>query len=102
MTTPQMVRDTSGAPVQALAPLTTQALAVGVASASVAVTTPATLVRLAATADMYVAFGVGSATATTSSMFFPAGAEIFNVSGYTHIAAIVASGTATLTVTRLQ
>ena len=103
MSNPQLVRDSSGAPVQALRPAETAALSVSGTTARVAVPSGSNIARLAATGDVHVAFGDSSVEATTSSMFFPAGVEVFNAIAYTHVAAIAASGvsSATLTVTRL-
>jgi hypothetical protein len=102
MSLPQLVRDTSGAAVQALLPDTTVTIATSGSSQSVAMPSNTLLSRLAANVDVFVAFGNSGVTATTSSMLFPSGAEVFNVqkTGWTHVAVLnagVTSGVFTLT-----
>ena len=91
MTNPQMVRDTSGAAVQALLPDATSTLSLSGASGRVILPTNTNLVRIATTVDCYIAFGDSSVVATTNSMLFPTGADVFNVnrSDITHVAAIL-------------
>lgn len=105
MTKPQMVRDTNGTAVQALYPLSTAVLAVSGTTARVILPAATELVRVACTGDCHIEFGGSGVTATTSSMLFPAGAEVFNVqdANITYIAAIAASGvsSATLTATKM-
>lgn len=51
----------------------------------------------AGTAAVFVRFGTGTATATTSDMYMPAGAiEVFDKGTNDKVAAITASGTATV------
>lgn len=92
---PQMVRDTSGGVVQALLPSTNVALSVTGSSARVELPTSTDLVRIAATVDVYLEFGGSGVVATSSSMLFPAGAEIFNVqdAAITHVAALIVGAT---------
>lgn len=101
---PQMVRDTNGDVVQALLPSTTASLSVTGSSARVALPTSTDLVRIAASVDVYIEFGGSGVTATSSSMLFPAGAEIFNVqdASITHVAALLVGATpGALTATKM-
>jgi hypothetical protein len=95
MSDPQLVRDTSGAAVQALLPDSTSVLSVSGSTSRVAMPDSTNLVRIATTIDVYLAFGDGSVTATSSSMLFPAGAEVFNVNKtpWTHVAALMVGAT---------
>lgn len=95
MTNPQMVRDTSGAAVQALLPASTVALSVSGSSSRVEMPADTNLVRIASSVDCYVEFGGASVAATSSSMLFPAGAEVFNVNrtDITHVAALLVGAT---------
>jgi hypothetical protein len=60
---------------------------------------PTALVQNSGPDDVYVAFGTGAVTATTSSTLVQSGQAVsFNVGSSTHIAAITASGTAELSI----
>ena len=105
MTTPQMIRDTSGGLVQALCPNSTVNGVVNVSSARIALPDPIDLVRIASNVDCYLQFGDSNITATTSSMLFPAGAEIFSTPGpdITHVAFLLVGSTAgIISVTRMK
>lgn len=104
MTKPQMVRDTAGGLVQALRPSTNVSLSVTTSSARVALPSETALIRIATTVDVYLAFGNSGVTATTSSMLFPAGTEVFTIDddNITHVAAVlVASTSGPLTATKM-
>jgi hypothetical protein len=97
MSKPQMVYDTSGSAVQALQPDQNVTLNVTTSSARVTLPTNTSLVRIACLVDVYLEFGGSSVTATTSSMLFPAGTEIFNIQAATttHVAALLVGTTST-------
>lgn len=88
MSQPQLVRDTSGTAVQALLPSGNTTLSTTGSSQRITLPADTRLVRLATTVDTYVAFGTATVTASTSSMLFPIGAEIFNINdvAITHVA----------------
>ena len=94
-TLPSMPRDNGNAAVQALCPYSTTVLSVSSSSARVALPTNSRVVRLACNQDIHVAFGDNTVTATTNSMLFPFGAEVFNIAplGATHIAALTTGAT---------
>ena len=104
MLRPQMVRDTSGGVVQALQPTENVTLNVTTSSARVQLPSDTELVRIAALVDVYLQFGGSGVTATTSSMLFPAGTEVFNTqdAATTHVAALlVGTSSSTLTATKM-
>lgn len=89
-----LLSDTSGRAVQSVSLAGTPAkITIGAASASVAIPTVhgevAKMVRVASNGNCYIAFGIGSATATSDSTLFPQGVEVLTVpKGATHVAAI--------------
>jgi hypothetical protein len=104
MLKPQMVRDTSGGVVQALQPTENVTLNVTISSARVQLPSDTELVRIATLVDVYLQFGGSGVTATTSSMLFPAGTEVFNTQAATttHVAALlVGTASSTLTATKM-
>lgn len=84
-------------PVQALEPGASVTLAIGVATANVALVAGAAIIRIGNDVDMYLAFGTGSVTVdTTDDIFVAAGAEFFVVPlGATHVAVISSDGATT-------
>ena len=96
MAKPNMTRDVSGAPVQALTPMSTTAV-ITTSPSTATQALPAGLVsgeivRVAATQDIYLEFGDVSITATTASLLVPAGVEYFVVPPRsTHFAALQVS-----------
>jgi hypothetical protein len=91
MSSVNMVRDSSGAPLQALRINGTTATAT-TSGTTARVALPGglgegELCRIAATADTYVQFGNSAVDATADSVLFPAGVEYVVVpSGSTHLA----------------
>ena len=88
MSTPQLVRDTSGTAVQALLPSGNTTQTTSGSSQRITLPNDTKLVRIASTVDVYVAFGGSGVNASSSSMLFPIGAEIFNIHDplITHVA----------------
>lgn len=83
-------------------PISTVSLAVTTTTGRVATVGDASTIRIynAGTATVFVKFGGSSVTAATTDMPIPAGVvETFRTGTLTHVAAITASGTATLYVT---
>ncbi len=82
-------RDHNGVAVQSLYP--TEAVNVAMSASSQALTLPvsAKFIRVACTGNVYIEFGTGSVVATTSSVLFPAGVEMFSVpDAVTHVAVL--------------
>ena len=85
-------------------------LATGAASASVAIPNNASgqkarFVRILATADCYVRCGISGVSAAAGDMYVgagPAGREILNCHGATHIAAIQVAAAGTLNIVPLE
>ena len=104
MTTPTLVRDTGGAPVQAVKPTTNATFATSTTSARVAIPTDGVVFRVASNASGFIAFGDSGITASTSSMVFPAGVEVFNLkdTGHTHVAFILGTGSGNFSITSLK
>lgn len=96
-------QDQKGNAVQALAPSTNANVAIGAASANVALPAGAEVVRIAASCNCFINFGNSTITASGTSPVFNAGAEIFKVPvGATHIAVIQNGAvTGTLSATRM-
>lgn len=90
MTTPQLVRDTSGTAVQALLPQGNTNLTTSGSSQRITLPSDTRLVRIACTVDAYIEFGGSGVNATSSSMLFPIGAEVFNIQNptITHVAVL--------------
>lgn len=64
--------------------------------------TEGTIVRIASTTDIYVAFGTSSVTAGASDHLFPSGVEIVQVpDDATHIAYIQVSAAGRISITRM-
>jgi hypothetical protein len=83
-------------------PISTVSLAVTTSTGRVATVGDASTIRLynAGTATAFVKFGSVTVTAAVTDMPIPTGAiEVFRTGTLTHVAAITASGTATLYVT---
>ncbi len=82
-------RDNQGYAIQALAPDANVIVAIGAASANVALPTGAEVVRISAPVNCYIKFGTAGVTATGNDPAMNTGAEVFRVpTGATHIAAI--------------
>ncbi|HEY9817688.1 MAG TPA: hypothetical protein V6D20_18065 [Candidatus Obscuribacterales bacterium] len=95
MSNPNLVRDNNGGAVQALLPDTTVSGASSGSSSRLALPTSTSLVRLASSVDVYVELGGAGVNATSSSMLFPAGAEVFSVfpASITHVAFLLVGAT---------
>jgi hypothetical protein len=76
-----MPKDAQGASIQILAPGTSIVLSPNASSVSAAFPAGAKVLYIAATGDVWVKFGVGSATAAASagSFFIPGGVAFFAV-----------------------
>lgn len=85
---PQLPRDSGNDTVQAVCPVSTTTLNSSGSSQRVTLPVTTDIVRIASTVDLYVEFGGASVNATSSSMLFPAGAEVFSTIdlSITHIA----------------
>ena len=98
--------DRNSASVQVLGPgAYAGGFAVGVASASAALPTGTVggdIVRIAATQDCYIKFGLTGLTAASTDILFLAGAEFFKVpQAATHIAAIRVGSDGVVQVTKM-
>lgn len=84
-------RDVGNATIQAVFPVASSNMAVSGSTARVALPTETNIVRIASTVDVYLEFGGSGVNATSSSMLFPAGAEIFSCidNSVTHVAALI-------------
>lgn len=104
-------RDDDSSPVQVLSVAsngTAHLTATEGGSANLALPSGSNIVRVAATAPCWIAFGDAGVTAAASdinSLLFPAGAEMFFLrdSSYTHIAArsVLGQGSVLITATRM-
>ncbi len=99
---PTLPRDVNSSSIQALFPVATVNLSIS-SGGQVRGTLPdfTDLVRIAVNQDCYVEFGGSGVVATTSSMFFPIGAEVFACTdnGITHVSILgtqVAAGIASV------
>ena len=95
MTEPRLPRDSGSVAIQAVFPISTVSLPVSASSARVQLPTNTGVVRIASNVDVYLEFGGSGVTATTSSMLFPAGAEVFSCedNAVTHVAALIVGAT---------
>lgn len=88
--------DLNGRPLQSLSPTQTGVQMIALSGSSTRVPIPVTegqVVRIAASGNCHVAFGDSSIAATSSSMLFPVGVELFTLKPqWTHIAVIAESG----------
>jgi hypothetical protein len=102
----QLAVDEYGHPIQALAQGANQTLAVGVASAqSLAFAAGSKVVRVVATSNCWIVFGVNPTAAATSGngSYVPAGAiELWRVTPGHRVAVIQDSAAGTLSITELQ
>jgi hypothetical protein len=102
----QLAVDEYGHPIQALAQGANQTLAIGVASAqSVAFAAGSKVVRLVATANCWIVFGVNptAAAASGNGSYVPAGAvEFWRVTPGHKVAAIRDTADGTLSITEMQ
>jgi hypothetical protein len=94
MTSPTLVKD-SGAAIQAVRPDLNVSSVTSGSSQRVAFPADTSVVRIASTVDLYIAFGNSAVTASSASMLFPVGAEVFSVQpdGITHVAFIQVGAT---------
>ena len=81
-------------PIQVLGPGPSVTVAIGTATANVALPTAATILRCANNVNMCAAFGDSNVTVSaTNNMLVTSGAEVFLVpAGATHVAVIAADG----------
>lgn len=104
MTEPRLPRDSGSVAIQAVFPKSTVSLPVSGSTSRVQLPADTGVVRIASTVDVYLEFGGGSVNATTSSMLFPAGAEVFSCedNAVTHVAALLVGATpGTLTASKM-
>lgn len=96
--------DIWGNPVQALAPMATVSLAIGVSSVSTPLPTAAEVVRVGANNKCFIKFGTSAVVATGADLVFPIGSEVFRVpTGATHMATIQdGAGTGLINVTSME
>jgi hypothetical protein len=84
-----LIRDGNNSVVQALFPQSAVTVALSGTSQELAIPAGTTFLRVAATGNVWIAFGAGSATATTSSILFPGGVEVFPIPlDITHMAVL--------------
>lgn len=89
MAKPLLPHDVFNSDIPVLGLGATLTLTSGAVSSSGVIPAEAFVVRVAAVNDCYIAFGVGSATASGTTPFFPKGSEMFKVpAGATHFACI--------------
>lgn len=99
----ELVRDKWGNPIQGLYPDPdgVATVAIGAASARVALPSDAHIIRIATSQPCYFKFGDGTVAATGTDSLFPAGSETFRIPAEaTHIAVIrdgVVVGTCSIT-----
>mgnify|MGYP000494090815 CR=1 FL=1 len=103
MANPILGRDGNNSPVQALYPASPVNVTISGVSQLLAIPTGTKFLRVAATGNVYLEFGTSGATATTASVLFPAGTEMFKiVDGVTHVATIqVGAATGILSINRM-
>lgn len=104
MSDPRLPRDTGNVAVQALFPVATTSLSVSASTSRIAMPANTNVVRIASTVDVYLEFGGSGVVATSSSMLFPAGAEVFSCvdDSITHVAAMLVGATpGTLTASKM-
>ena len=85
-----VTKDVNNHPIQAVEPVSASVAKASISGSSVQLTIPtgSVLIRCASNNNCYIEFGTNP-TATTNSMLFPAGVEIFRVpAGATKIAVI--------------
>jgi hypothetical protein len=84
-----LVRDSNGGAIQVLSPTNAVSVALSGTSQLLAVPADTKVLRLAATGNTWVAFGNSGVVATTSSLLFPGGVEVFSIAtGTTHVACL--------------
>ncbi len=95
MSDPRLPRDTGSAAIQAVFPVATTTLSVSAPTARIAMPPNTNVVRIASNVDVYLEFGGSGVNATSSSMLFPAGAEVFSCvdDNVTHVAAMLVGAT---------
>lgn len=97
-------RDLNSVPVQSLIPLSPISVALSGTSQLLAIPSGTKFLRVAATGNAWIEFGTGSATATTSSLLFPGGVEVFPISSdITHLAVLqVGASTGYISINRMK
>lgn len=98
-----MPRDAGLVPIQVLALDNGATMSTSAVSARVAIPAATSVIRVASSALGYFKFGDSSVTAASTDNVFPAGVEVFNISGYgyTHLAFINDSGSGAVSVTKM-
>ena len=100
-------RDKVGFPIQALAPDYTSgavaSVSIGASATSAALPSDCDVVRVAASNDCYIRFGLTGLAAVATDSVFPKGVELFSVpAGATHFSVIqLGAVTGTVSVTRM-
>lgn len=99
-----LLRDNNGQPVHALQPFNPGSVVLSATSQALAIPTDSKFIRVAATGASWVAFGTSGVVATTSSILFPPGVEVFPVpDGVTHVAVIqVGASTGYFSINRMK
>lgn len=84
-----LARDQNNQPVSALFPLGATSVAVSASSQQLVIPPNTSFLRVSGTANVWLEFGTAGVTATTSSLLFPGGVEVFPISSdITHVACL--------------
>jgi len=84
-----LCRDSNNIPIQALSPISAVSVALSGVSQALAVPTDTKVIRIASTGNAWIAFGTSLVEATTASLLFPGGVEVFPLpTGTTHVACL--------------
>lgn len=99
-----LLRDNNGQPVHALQPLNPASVVLSATSQPLVIPSDSKFIRIASTGAAWVAFGTSGVVATTSSILFPPGVEVFPVpEGATHVAALqVGASTGYFSINRMR
>jgi hypothetical protein len=97
-------RDLNSVPVQSLIPQSPVSVALSGSSQLLAIPAGTKFLRVAATGNAWIEFGTGSAVATTSSLLFPGGVEVFPITNeITHLAVLqVGASTGFISINRMK
>jgi hypothetical protein len=102
--TATLARDQNNQPVSALFPIAAVTVALSGTSQLLAVPANTRFLRVASTGNTWVEFGNSGAVATTASILFPGGVEVFPIAPeVTHIAALqVGASTGFFSINRMK
>lgn len=98
-------RDLNSVPVQSLYPQSPASVSLSGTSQTIAIPAGTKFLRIASTGNAWIEFGTSSGvTATTSSLLFPGGVEVFPITpDITHVAVLqVGASTGFISVNRMK